>query len=449
MIYRVYFNPTDHDYRILKKFNPNVKRSMYPALLKSGFQSREDAQRYINEQFHSSESYYIGPGSSTDPDYPLDRSELMGGSNASNTRQHLESQQSNRRWLFRLLLFVAGLAAATFVGILIYNQLTAISVTNVTLPLLRTLSDPKGAGWNAQHALGAVAFSPNGKILAAGEVDEPGIYLWDTADGKLAATLSARRAGTMWGSNMSVTTLAFSPNGNTLAVGIGGSSFTHGATYLVDTATGRTTATFADPGSRGVTQVAYSPNGKTIAIADGNGSTYLWDVVTGHITAIIESGGDVGAAYSPDGRTLATVGGSGIDLWDSATGRRTATLTGASSGDCPSIAYSPNGKTIASSAGIGSIHLWDITTRQITYTFTVPNTGQCGTDTYSPNGKTLVISGGNGNAYLWDIATKRMTSRLTDPDNFPVGAMTYSSNGRTLATVDQLGHVYLWDTITH
>jgi hypothetical protein len=70
--------------------------------------------------------------------------------------------------------------------------------------------------------------------------------------------------------------VAFNPGAASVAAGDD-----NGSTYLWDVATGALTATFHDPSSQGVFGVAFSPDGGTVAAADDNGSTYLWELATG------------------------------------------------------------------------------------------------------------------------------------------------------------------------
>ena len=73
MVYTVTFNPTDADYKILKKLGNAFGRNVYPIVSRSGFQSREEAQAYIDSNWspsygQSREAYRIIPGSYPNPD---------------------------------------------------------------------------------------------------------------------------------------------------------------------------------------------------------------------------------------------------------------------------------------------------------------------------------------------------------------------------------------------
>lgn len=73
MIYTVIFNPTNADYKILKKRGIAFERNVYPIVSRSGFRSREEALEYIDSNWNpavgqSREAYEIIPGSYPDPD---------------------------------------------------------------------------------------------------------------------------------------------------------------------------------------------------------------------------------------------------------------------------------------------------------------------------------------------------------------------------------------------
>src|SRR5437016_3421425 len=109
------------------------------------------------------------------------------------------------------------------------------------------------------------------------------------------------------------------------------------AAKLWDTATGKNTATLLGH-SLAVRSVAFSPDGKTLASGSGDHTIKLWDVRTSKNTVTFRYGAPVMCvAFSPDGKTLASTGGgrpflpdkdNTLKLWDLATGRHKATLKG-------------------------------------------------------------------------------------------------------------------------
>ena len=108
-----------------------------------------------------------------------------------------------------------------------------------------------------------------------------------------------------------------------------------------------------------VTSVAFSPDGQTLASGSWE-EIRLWDIATGTLQQTFHPGYAWSVAFSPDGRTLAS--GSDyatIRLWNVATGTRQRALTG-HTGAFFSVAFSPDGRTLASGSTDGTVHLWDI-----------------------------------------------------------------------------------------
>ncbi|HZN36186.1 MAG TPA: WD40 repeat domain-containing protein [Pirellulaceae bacterium] len=195
--------------------------------------------------------------------------------------------------------------------------------------------------------------------------------------------------------------------------------------------------------------LAFSPDGKTIASAGGGpgekdapaqGEVKLWEVATGRLlrTLTVENGIVFHAEYSPDGQCLATASGPGtstrttpgeIRLWSPATGRLAGKLTGHDRGAYVA-AFSPDGRRLASGGiatidasrpaavrggnATGDLKLWDLQTGRELWTGR-GHSGAVAGLVFSPDGKTLASSGGlsDGNVKLWDAAAG--TQRRTFP----------------------------------
>ncbi len=236
-----------------------------------------------------------------------------------------------------------------------------------------------------------------------------------------------------------VASVAFSPDGRTLAAGDGS-----GHIGLWDTGRDRRIATLAEGGT--VNSVAFSPDGRTLASDDGSGRIDLWDLATRRRTATLSEGSPVtSVAFSPDGRTLAAGDvGDNLGLWNVATGRRTATLFERSAAD--SVAFSPDGRVLAVGDFSGDIGLWNVATGQETAALVA---GRAGDSVYSvafsPDGRTLAAGDVNGDIGLWNVPARRRIATLAEGTS--VDSVAFSRDGRTLAAGDVTGHVVLWDVI--
>jgi len=296
--------------------------------------------------------------------------------------------------------------------------------------LIAILGDPHS------KTVASIAFSPDGKTIAVGDWNG-NTYLWNVSGHSLIATLTGTSANPVF-------SVAFNPDGKTIAVGTNN-------TYLWDVSRRSLIATLTDPSSSGIESVAFSPDGKAIAVGDANGGTYLWDASSQSLIAPLydsSSRGVFSVAFNHDGKTIAMGNGNGsIDLWDASSHSQIATLTdppSAVGGVVVSVAFSPDGKTIAVGDEKGNIYLWDVPRRSLVATLTDPSGVIVRSIAFSPDGKTIAVGDANGSAYLWDVASQSLIATLADSSSSDVYSVAFSPDGKTIAVGDANGSTYLW-----
>jgi WD40 repeat protein len=242
-------------------------------------------------------------------------------------------------------------------------------------------------------------FSPDGKTLATGMGYQSGkhlVKLWDVGTWRCRATLAGHQ-GRLWN-------LAFSPDGKTLAsVGGGwGERDTHGELRLWDVRQGRP-RTVWDLHAYGGRALAYSHDGKVLAVSllwpEGRPSfaIQLRDAETGAVRRVLEENAQSvdWVAFTPDGQTIGTGGWDLLArLWDARTGRLRAVLKGHKD-----VVYhgtfSPDGKTLATAGWDGKVKLWHVATGQ--ELLTLPGTGGVvWRVAFAPDGQTLAFSCDSG-----------------------------------------------------
>jgi WD40 repeat protein len=285
--------------------------------------------------------------------------------------------------------------------------------------------------------------------------------------------------------------LAASPDGKTLAVG--GEA---GLIHLHDADSGKLKATCG--GHDGpVESLDFSPDGKTLASASWDKTIRVWDVSSGReIRRLAHSQAErLAVRFSPDGKTLACAQGKHdrphtesfpcfVQLWDSTEGRLLYTL-GGHTGSIFALAFSPDGKTLASGSMDQTVKLWDPVSGQLRETIVPGETGtslgmggsgglggmgeamipplwprenpagipsvslrepmavlalghevEARSVAFSPDGSTLVAGGSNGILMRWDFCDLPGSGRALGGQSSGVNAVAYSHDGKLVATAN-------------
>jgi WD40 repeat protein len=246
----------------------------------------------------------------------------------------------------------------------------------------------------------AVAFSPDGKLLAAamGQPEEAGcVTVWDMATQKL-----------LWEhrDKVGIPAVAFAPDGQTIAIG----GYSHAA-KLLDIADGKEKKTLPHPAE--VRGVAFSPDGKLLATACWDGLVRVWDVATG--TEKVKTNGPPERLYdvqfSPNGKMLLSTGHRNeAMLWDPASGMPINKLKSTGRVNLQRTAvFTPDGRWLLIGDYAGTVGVWDLESGEKRARF--GNMASPNGLAFSAETETMAVLGFSKHIQLFDLRLRAPTAK--------------------------------------
>lgn len=336
----------------------------------------------------------------------------------------------------------------------------------------------------------ALAFAPDGSILASGGVDVT-VRLWEVATGAQIGEpirVEVARGDGASAAGASVHALAFSPDGRSIAAaGLGlpvrvwdveTRRRTHGPLRLARSSPGVASVAFSPDGERlaaggplgaqlwslgpgspearrarhakDVPALVLDPWGDRWVSGGADGTIRTWDPSTGRaVGEPLEApeGWVTSVAVAPGGRLLASGHLEGaVQLWSAGERDPVGTLRGHES-SVTALAFDPDGRWLASGGRDGAVRIWDVTARRAVGEPLPAGAASVRSVVFTPDGDRLVSGGGDDTIRFWDASTGRPLGDPIDAGAGGVESLALSADGALLASAGERG-IRVWDVAT-
>ncbi len=280
--------------------------------------------------------------------------------------------------------------------------------------------------------ISSLAFSPDGQSLAVGCEEPFTAFILNVADGS--------RRHTLKGHTTSVRTVAFNPDGSRLATG-----GYEPKLRIWNTATGEEIGKNAAPLTSGISEIAFGADCKMMALGLGDGTVVLQNAETGahEQTLRLQDSGIWSLAFSHRGRRLVSAGpGQEVKICDGTTGKDLLNVEPR----IHCVAASPDGRWLALAQHDGAVVLWDVAAGKA-HDVLRGHERPVAVLAFSPDARLLASGGGNGDGKIrtWDVASRSKLA-VIEAHTAMLSGLAFSPDAQTLISASHDGLVKFWNS---